>query len=197
MPAPAGLKFRRKAAKIELAGAPEVQKILSELGEAHGKSSENRLARRALAAGGKPLKKAIKKEAPKVSRFRRTGKRKRKAARMRTVEQAVGFRNKRDRVRNVHEAKAGLNVAMGKDKAFAQGHIFTMGSARRRTKNGGNRGKMPADDFVKRGTKLAGPSVLQAMKFSVVKSLPGEIERVRRKHQKKLEAASAAQQAGN
>ena len=197
MPAPAGLKYRRKAAKIELVGAPEVQKILNELGEAHGKSSENRLARRALAAGGKPLKKGIKKEAPKVSRYRRTGKRKKKPARMKTVEQSVGFRNKRDKVRNVHEAKAGLNVAMGKDKAFAQGHIFTMGSGRRRTKNGGNRGKMPANDFVKRGTKLAGPAVLQAMTWSVVKSLPGEIERVRRKHQRKLEAAAAAQQAGN
>lgn len=188
MPAPAGLKYRRKAARIELSGAPELQNVLTELGAAHGKTAENRLARRALAAGGKPLTKSLKKEAPKFSRYRRSGKRKQKAARMRTVEKSIGFRNKRDKTRNVHEAKGGVNVAKGKGKAFAQGHLFTIGSRGRRTKSGANRGRMPANDFVRRATRIAGPAVLNAMKFSIVSGLPGEIEKVRRKHAAKLAA---------
>lgn len=186
MPAPAGLKFRRKASRIELAGAPELQRILNELGTAYGKSVENRVARRALAAGGRVLKKAMKREAPKVSKTRVTGRRKKKAARMKSVEQSIGFRNKKDKVRNVHEAKCGVNVAMGKDKAFAQGHIFTMGSRRRRTKKGANRGVMPANGFVARAAQVAGGAVLNAMTYSVRTSLPVEIEKVRRKHQQKL-----------
>ena len=188
MPAPAGLKFRRKAAKIEISGAPELAKTLKELGEAHGKSIENRLARGALAAGLKPVKKSLKREAPKVSRYRQTGKRKKKAARMKTVEQSIGSRNKRDKKRNVHEAKAGVNVGKGKDKAFHQGHLFTMGSAARQTDGGANRGEMPANDFVKRATRIAGAASLNAMTYHIRSRLPGEVMKLRIKNARKAAA---------
>ena len=177
-------KLRGSQPRIEVTGQTELMKTLTELSEAHGKSVERSLAKRALKAGLKPLTTAIKREAPTTSRFRTTGKRKKKAARMTSVRKAVGSSAKKNKRRNVHEAKAGLNVGPAKGR-MPHAALFTIGTKRRSTRAGLNRGRMVENRFVDTGRKVAEGAVGQAMLFSVAKNLPAEVERVRKRHEKR------------
>jgi len=155
----------KHAAEITVTGDKEVAKVLRELGATHGKSVERRLARLALGAGLTPLAQRIRKGAPPRTRIRK----------------AIGKRNKRNRRKGIHEAKAGINVGSKAGKA-PHGAWFAAGTADRTTKKGQNRGRMLGDNFVVRATKEARPRVQQAMLYRIRQRLPSVIQQVAKKY---------------
>lgn len=184
---------RRKGTRIEIHGVPEVKKVIEELGSTHGKSVERNLAKRALRAMLKPVTAAIKRDAPKVSRSRTTGKRKKRLAKVGTIRKAVGSSFVRNKRRGTHEAKAGLNVGKSAGKQFRQAHLYTLGSKRRATRKGLNRGQMGGDDFVIQARERSQVAASQAGLWAVRKALPGEIEKVRKRHEKRAALAARSQ----
>lgn len=150
----------------ELIGHDAVRAVVRELGETHGKSVERRLARIALSAGLTPLASQIRKRAPKGSSLRK----------------GIGRRNKRSRRKGIHEAKAGLNVGSRAGTA-RHGHLYTLGTKRRQTRAGANRGRMPADDFVSVATREAEPRVVSRMVAAIQRRLPGVVQQVARKYE--------------
>jgi len=183
---------RYKGTRIEIQGVPEVKKIIEELGATHGKSVERNLAKQALRAMLKPVAAAIKRDAPKLSRSRLTGQRQKRLAKVGTIRKAVGSRLSRNKRRNIHEARAGLNVAKSRGKHFRQAHLYTLGSKRRTTRKGLNRGQMGGDDFVIKARERSQAAASQAGLYAVHKALPGEIEKVRKRHEKRATLAAAA-----
>lgn len=180
-----GSQRRYKGAKISVEGVPEVKQVIEELGATHGKSVERNLAKRALRAMLKPVAAAIKRDAPKLSRSRMTGKRKKKLASVAIIRKSVGSRFARNKRKNVHEAKAGLNVTKSASKQFRQAHLYTIGSQRRATRKGLNRGRMGSDTFVIKARERSQTAASQAGLYAVQKGLPIEVEKVRKRHEKR------------
>lgn len=180
---------RYKGAQIQVHGVPAVQAVLAEMATAHGKSVERALAKRALRAMLRPITAAIKRDAPTRSRYRKSGNRKQKAARV-NIRRHVGSVVQRNRRKNLHEAKSGLNVKRSGDKQFLQAHLYTLGSSRRATDAGLNRGRMGPDPFVLKARQRSQTAASQAGLYAVQTGLPIEVEKVRRRHEKR-----AAQQA--
>lgn len=155
---------RRPPMQFDLSGFPAIHKVLKELGKQHGNTVERRLARAALGAGLTEAARIIRREAPKRTRIRK----------------AVGQRFKKNRRRGIHEAKAGLNVGK-KHGSAPHAHFFVLGTARRRTKRGENRGKVRPNYFVRRAIELGDARIQGKMFERIMKRLPLEIARARRK----------------
>lgn len=183
---------RYKAARIEIHGFPEVKAALQELAEDHGPSVERALSKRALRAMLKPVTAEIKKLAPTRSRFRTTGKRKKKAAKVGTIRKAVGSRLQRNRFKGIHEAKAGLNVAKGGSKQFRQAHLYTMGTTNRTTRAGLNRGQMDENEFVIKARERSQGAAVNAGLQAIRTGLPVEVEKVRKRHAKRAAKGSSS-----
>lgn len=185
---------RYKAAQITITGVPEVSATLKELAKDHGSSVERALAKRALRAMLKPVTAAIKKDAPTVSLSRKTGKRKKKLARVPIIRKSVGSRFQRNKRKLIHEAKAGLNVSKTGARQFRQAHLYTMGTRSRRTRQGLNRGRMPGTNFVIKARERSQTAASQAGLYAIKKGLPLEVEKVRKRHEKRAAATAAASQ---
>lgn len=138
--------------------------MLKELGRNYGDSVERRLARSAVGVGLRIAAKSIKNAAPKGSRIKRS----------------VGTRFKRNRRSGVHEAKAGLNVG-GKQGTAPHAHFFTLGTGRRMTATGENRGMMRPDPFVRDSISGDRGAIVSAMQKQIVKRLPFELARAKAK----------------
>lgn len=197
--------FRRAPITVKVSGVPEVAKVLETIGRTTGASVERRLARGALAAGGKPLKKAIKREVPTRSRYRVVGKRKKRAATTNTLRKSIGFRNNRNRRSGQHEAKAGVNVANTYSaRRHPHLHLLALGTKRRytgartwRNKSGPRsrrtgkprqyRGYLEPDSFVARGVAISRGAVSQAMLYYIRRRLPVEVEKLRRRNAVKVQ----------
>lgn len=182
---------RYKGSQIEIVGFDELKSTIKELGANHGKSVERALAKRALRAMLKPVTASIKRDAPTLSKTRMTGKgKRRRPARVPIIRKSIGSSFKRNKRRNVHEAKAGLNVAKKTNGQFKQAHLYTLGSRKRRTKAGLNRGRMERNDFVAKARERAQTAAQQAGLFAVKQALPIEVEKVRQRHARKAAAST-------
>lgn len=183
-------KLRGGGARITIHGHKEVQAVLEELASTHGTSVERALGKRALRAMLRPVAAAIKREAPTRSRYRTTGKRKKRAARI-NIKKFVGHRLSRNKRKGIYEAKAGLNVKKSGGKQFRQAHLYTIGTQRRSTRSGLNRGSMGSDNFVIRARQNSTAAATLAGLQAVQKGLPIEVEKVRKRH------AAKAARSGN
>jgi hypothetical protein len=155
--------FRKPALQFELSGFGPVSSVIAELSRPYGNSVERRLSRAALGAGLTESAKLIRRAAPKGSR----------------IKASVGTRFKKNRRTGQHEAKAGLNVA-NKSGTAPHAHFFVLGTQRRKTRDGRNRGKVEANRFVRRAM-AGGSSVITAMIRRVQKRFPAEVARARAK----------------
>lgn len=78
------------------------------------------------------------------------------------LHKAVGSRNKKSKKTGEAEAKAGVNVAKKKGTAAPHGHLAILGTVKRKTSDGKNRGAMPRNDAFRRATAPVMGSARQA-----------------------------------
>src|SRR5690606_15591840 len=134
----------------------------------------------ALRAMLKPVTAEIKKSAPTRSKYRMTGKRKKKPARVASIRKAVGSRLARNKRKNIWEAKAGLNVSRKGGKQFRHAHLYTIGTTNRVTRANLNRGRMEPNEFVIEARERSQGAALQAGLDAIAAGLPIEVEKVRK-----------------
>lgn len=150
--------------RVSWTGIDEIDDKLQTLEKKSGKS----VARSAINAGLAVLSRSIKKEAP-VGATKR-------------LKKSIGKRFKKNRRKDLMEAKAGINVAKKSARQAPHGHLVTLGTQHRQTnrKGGGeSRGKMPVNDFVKRGTENAKPQVMPAMVQKAEQALERELRKLK------------------
>jgi hypothetical protein len=155
---------RKAPLQFDLSGFGEVHDVILELGARHGNNVERRLARAALGAALTESARLIRNAAPRGTRIRKS----------------VGKRFNKNRRIGVHEAKAGLNVG-SKSGTAPHAHFFTLGTKARYTKRGQFRGSVPENVFVKQAIEQNSGSIRQKMMQRVMKRLPIELERARRR----------------
>lgn len=106
----------------------------------------------------------------------------RQAAPPRTrIKKSVGTVFKKNKRRNYHQAKAGLNVGK-KNGTAPHAHFFVLGTVDRFTKDGSPRGRVVAMKFVRQAIDAGGSEIAAAMIKRIQTRLPVEVERLRRKH---------------
>ena len=132
-----------------LEGVEELTSTLSSLRTDQPVGS--RIAGRVVGSGARKLKQLIQREAPD-----------------RKLRRAVGSR--RVTSNGDIRAKAGLNVGR-KRNAAPLAHIRTLGTKRRRTRKGANRGRIKANDFVASATRSAVQPVTAEMQDTLNKEL--------------------------
>lgn len=120
---------------------------------------DSRLGRKILAptvrAGAPPLARAMRRRAP--------GK---------TLRKAIGSRVRRRR--GELTAKVGLNVG-GKKNRAPQAHLLTLGTKRRQTQSGGNRGMIRSNDWVRTAAREGQAKALEAMQKKLKQRLDIEL----------------------
>lgn len=136
---------------VKLLGARAVRRLLKDLG--------SKGTRKALRAGlGKAvavLRKFIRKEIPSHAK---------------SIKKGVGSKVKvnKDGV----SAKVGINVGKKSGKGHVpHGAIYILGTKARKTEKGASRGKMPANDVVKRGTAKGAQLAKREMKQKIRETL--------------------------
>lgn len=156
--------FRKPAIRFDLSGFELLKDVLQELGDRHGDSVERRLARSALSAGLTKASRLIIQAAPKRTRLRK----------------AVGKRFKKNRKTGQHEAIVGLNVG-SKNGTAPHAPWYTLGTKKRVTRKGQNRGQAPAKPFVAQAFNAGRVDIETAMLRQVTKRLPIEVMKARAK----------------
>lgn len=137
-------------------GIDQLQRRLSHLDE----NDQKKVMGPAISAGMTPIGREQRRAAP----HRRQNK-----AKAHRIKKAIGKKRK-NKKRRVVSAKVGGNVGSagkGSKRAFHL-HLVTLGTKRRRTKSGANRGRASANDFIKRATRRAAPVAVQKMLFKGV-----------------------------
>ena len=171
-----------------LSGLPQLEAALKHLSD----KAADRVSKAALGGGGAVLRREIKKLAPVGP----TG----------NLKEGIKYRFIKAKGRQQVSAKAGINVGKQKrDKVTKQfsgvssaphGHLVGAGTkkTRYRTRLGGrfsyiqnptdeqlSTGRMPANSFVKRGTRAARPMMIAAMQKRSAKALIREAAKAKRK----------------
>lgn len=167
-----------------LTGDKELERTLKRLED----KVADRVAKSALGSGLTVMAKAIKQSAPVGN----TG----------ALKASVGKRNLRNRRKNIHEAKVGINVGKVSKKQKAEGtaraphsHLVGLGTGPRTRKALGGKfafirnptaqqlsaGSMPKNPFVKEAVRSAMGSVSVKMKSQAAKTLSREAARAARK----------------
>ena len=127
-----------------------------------------RIGRRVVTAGVRVMAKGIKAEVPIASTAGHSNK---------STKRAIGWRNKKNRRTNVQEAKAGGNVGKKKGQRAPHIHLITIGTRRRQTSSGANRGRVSGNDFVKRAARKTRGAMVAKMRQSARENIAREVRK--------------------
>lgn len=155
-------RIRKAPIRFDLSGVPEIDRWLKELGRNYGDSVERRLSRSALGAGLSTTAKLIKADAPADT----------------MIKKAVGTQLGKNKRKNIHEAKVGLNVGNRKNTA-PHAHFYVLGTKTRQTKLSRNRGRVSPRRFVRGSVQAGRGQILGAMTRRIQERLPIEIARAK------------------
>lgn len=143
---------------IRFTGIRSVDRKLSKLETKIGK----KVARTAINGGLAFMSREIKKRTPKKSGV---------------LKKSIGKRFKKGKQSKTQEAKVGINVGKKKSKpnSFApHGHLVTLGTRRRRSKSGANRGRMRPNRFIRQGIRASRSQAKRVMKEKAIDKLEKE-----------------------
>ena len=131
--------------RVNMTGVKEIDAVLDGL----EKKTAKKIGRASINAGLGEMRKEIRKRAP--------------VGKTQLLKKSIGNRFKRNKKKDLMEAKAGINVGKKKGKRAPHGHLVALGTNIRQSPNGANRGRVEANDFVRQGTEAALPSVKSKM----------------------------------
>lgn len=151
--------------KDPITGDKELDRLLYQMGE----KSVRKIARIPLGKGLTVVARAIRREVPTAITPGRSNKR---------IKQAIGKRNKKNRRKGYHEAKAGVHV--GKKKGAKHAHLLALGTAKRYD-NGRYTGAIKPNDFVQRGLRQSESAAMKRMDESFRQEFEKEVRRLRLK----------------
>lgn len=100
------------------------------------------------------------------------------------VRRAVGKRFGKNKTTDIYEAKVGMHVgrrrteaSRKKATAASHGHFVILGTVRRYTKTGADRGVMPSNDFVLRGYRRSASSARTVQIATLSKGIDKELNK--------------------
>ncbi len=159
--------------KEPITGDKELDRLLYQMGE----KSVRKIARIPLGKGLTVVARAIRREVPAATTAGHKNKR---------IKQAIGKRNKKNRRKGYHEAKAGIHV--GKKKGAPHAHLLALGTKERFSGKRGvvvrdakvhRKGRVKPNDFVKRGLQNADSEAMKRIEESFHEEFEKEVRRLR------------------
>lgn len=138
-----------------LEGADEINRKLHLL-TVHDEKLGKRVMTPVFRAGGTAIAKQVRRRAPGKS-----------------LRRSVG--SKLRRRKGQLSVKAGLNVGKKGGKRLHQAHLLTIGTKRRQTRSGANRGRVKEDDFVAVAAKEAQGKAVEKMQTKLNQRLDIEL----------------------
>lgn len=147
-----------------LTGDKDIERMLVGLSD----KAADRVSVAALSAGLVVVRREIRKAAP----VGKTG----------NLKRSIRTRNEKNKHTGVRTAKAGVNVGKQRESTVRapHSHLVALGTTDRVTTSGASRGRMPANDFVRRGTAAAQGQIKPAMITRAKKAVEKEVAKLRK-----------------
>lgn len=160
--------------EAEVTGIEEFQRLLNEVATV----GATKAASKGIRAGLKVIEDAQVAAAPVGTPGRKTSKG--EPITPGGVKRSIGSRFAKGRAEGFQTAKAGLNVKARLSKKGLRAyhaHLVALGTKQRQTKTGANRGRMPANPFIRTATQSVESQALETTKRVTLEALDAEVRK--------------------